>query len=474
MAEPIQPTTGPGTDREAMMRASAEFAAQRSVVFRPAYEVGPSALEAALTPPAASGALEVARQTNISTAVGTLLSPQMRGTPQQQAVLAATPAANAGVSGDTANPEQGSGSSGVLANAVEVLSALTNQPQDVVRKAIVPEGKGGVPDLALVRKFMGENQQAIANSQTPESLARMSQSQRDAVRTFLGNVGYPIKAEAYGATPEQQGQALSQGLQSAQQDLGMDPANMLVMLIVGMLAEAFGLQGAFQGVLGMTGGSGGRGMRTGSGGMGTTRSGAARFSSEPELDRVSQGISGRGTIAGVVNLANALDGQAEVGNNGGAIVRATMGYTGDPWCGGFVRYAFEKAGVTGVYDQADYRSAQSYMRIGKSHGAFRSAQSGYQPQAGDVLVFGSSRGPGSGHVGIVVARNGDQVTYVSGNDSDAVRTRTISLSNPPAKLFGYTDTEALARSKGVHVQRAPEQVANPNVRGTTEALGRTG
>jgi uncharacterized protein (TIGR02594 family) len=192
------------------------------------------------------------------------------------------------------------------------------------------------------------------------------------------------------------------------------------------------------------------GLRRGSFGFGRARPGEGRFSKEPELEKIIASTQDKGTLKGVTNLATALLGQAEEGKNGGAIVRATMGYEGDPWCGGFVRYAFEKAGVFGVYDQSDYRSALSYRDVAGT--AFRERGSGYTPQPGDVVVF-SRGGNGKGHVGIVVEVNGNEVTYISGNDGDMVKARTFSLNSPPSGLLGYSDTRALAATKKIDLDK---------------------
>lgn len=464
MAEPNTGTTQVNADAAAVARARAEFNAQRGLAFKPDATVEVSPFD--FSGPSSMPILEALRNRPALSSQNILLSPAVRdaaATPpaphasvQAQAAAAAAPAVSAGVGPTAAAPAAGN-SSAVLANAIEVLAAMTGKSADDVRRAIVPEGHT-MPDQGRIKDFMTQNSAAIANAQRPENIARMSQGQRDAIRQFLQQMGVPLAPDAQGATPQQQAQSLSQGFQNAQEG-GMDPASMMMMLILGALAEAFGMSGAFNNVLGMMGGQNTRGYRTGTGGMGSARSGAARFSSEPELERIAAGVQGRGTLQGVVNLANALDGQREVGNNGGAIVRATMGYTGDPWCGGYLRYTFEKAGVTGVYDQSDYRMARSYMHIGQRHGAFRGGQSGYQPQPGDVIVFSSSRGPNSGHVGLVTAVNNGQITYSSGNDGDQVQSRTFSASRPPGNLLGYTDTQALARAKGVTLERAPTQQA---------------
>ena len=194
------------------------------------------------------------------------------------------------------------------------------------------------------------------------------------------------------------------------------------------------------------------GLRSGSSGFGRVRPGEGRFSSEPELEKTIANTQDKGTLKGVTNLATALLGQAETGSNGGAIVRATMGYEGDPWCGGFVRYAFEKAGVLGVYDQSDYRSALSYQRQAEAYKAFREKGSGYTPKPGDVVVFNRG-GVGKGHVGIVAEVNGNEVTYISGNDGDMVKARTFSLNSPPSGLLGYSDTRALAAAKKIDLDK---------------------
>jgi uncharacterized protein (TIGR02594 family) len=466
VAEPVIPANALNNDAAAIAESRRQFNAQRGLAFKPDAQEAPSPFDFSskpLTPSLLS--FEAAHYSSLPI----LLSPELQNIVNQsaapldqQAVKAGNQAVTAGVTQSPA-PQTAPAptSAGALDNAITVLAAMTNQSSDAVRAAITdPTTK--IVSTDRVREFMTANKAVIEQSQKPENIAKLPQAQRDAMRQFLQSMGYPIDEKAYGGNANQQAQALSQGFSDAQKDLGLDPASMMMMLMLGAIAEALGLSGAFQSVLGMMGGANTFGMRTGTGGMGTSRPGVAKFSSEPELERIAAGIQGKGTLAGVVNLANGLVGQHEVGNNGGAIVRATMGYTGDPWCGGFVRYTFEKAGVTGVYDQGDYRMAQSYMRIGQQHGAFRGPRSGYNPQPGDVIVFSSSRGPGSGHVGIVTKNENGQITYVSGNDNDQVQPRTFSLNNPPGNTLGYTDTKSLARAKGKNLDLNLDQVAQTN------------
>lgn len=346
-----------------------------------------------------------------------------------------------------------------VSQTISVLSIMTGEtPENISKKIENPQTR--IIDTERMKQFMQDNKDKIETAQKAENIEKLTQEQRDAMRQFLQTMGYAIDPKAYdGKSAKDQSKVLSDSYKNAQNDLGMNSADMMSFLLMGMIADALGLGNVFQGLLGSLGGRDTLGMR--GSGFGGSKSGPAKFSSEPELEKIASNIQGKGTLAGVVNLANALDGQAEVGNNNGAIVRATMGYTGDPWCGGFVRYTFEKAGVEGVYNQSDYRMARSYMREGQKHGAFREAGSAYHPKPGDVITFSSSRGPGSGHVGIVTEIKGDSVTYMSGNDDDRVQARTISLSNLPGKVLGFTDTQALAKAKHIELKHA--QIVSANV-----------
>lgn len=185
-----------------------------------------------------------------------------------------------------------------------------------------------------------------------------------------------------------------------------------------------------------------------------------------QLSEVVANTPGRGTLHGLANLARNMRGMGEAGNNGGPLVRAAMGYEGAPWCGGFVNYVFAQAGLSGIYLQTDFRLARSYMREAERHGAFHSGQS-KPPQVGDVVVFTRGANPQSGHVGIIVAVNGDEITYVSGNDGNQVTERTFNRHSPPPALLGYSDTRAIARARGivlpepVMAQSAPDAAAPP-------------
>jgi hypothetical protein len=177
------------------------------------------------------------------------------------------------------------------------------------------------------------------------------------------------------------------------------------------------------------------------------------YSKEYELDALTAGTWGQGPAA-AVSLAEKLVGQHEVGNNGGAIVRLVCdGKEGLPWCGGFVHYVMSKTISPQLFPQSDYLRARSYADEAGKYGAFRDASAGYQTKVGDVIVFGRGNGNGQGHVGIVSAISADgKVSYIAGNDADAVSVRSFDAKNPPQSLLGYADTRALAKAKNIALE----------------------
>jgi len=173
-----------------------------------------------------------------------------------------------------------------------------------------------------------------------------------------------------------------------------------------------------------------------------------RASTDPELQSLEAVSTSKKGAAGAAELAGRYIGQRETGDNKGAVVKYFNGAEGEPWCGGFVHKIMAKAISPALYSQGDFLRARSFGDEAAKHGAFRKPSQGYAPAVGDVVVF--TRGGEKGHVGIVsdVAENGT-VTYISGNDANAVRARTFDRKNPPQSLLGYGDTHALAKAKGI-------------------------
>ncbi len=181
-----------------------------------------------------------------------------------------------------------------------------------------------------------------------------------------------------------------------------------------------------------------------------------------QFDALDAVGGGSHSIPRVVEMASQYVGQREGKNNTGALVKRFCGCEGVPWCGGFVNYVMDRAIAPGLFDQGNALGALSYRDEAQKYGAFRSKHSDYIPNAGDVIVF--KRG-GGGHVGIVtdIAEDGT-VTYISGNDGNAVRATKFNINHPPKGLIGYADTISLAAAKGVAVNAVRiEQAPNTSV-----------
>ena len=175
-----------------------------------------------------------------------------------------------------------------------------------------------------------------------------------------------------------------------------------------------------------------------------------RFGNNAQLDGLEAVVRDKlGSTSRIVNLAKQYIGEREEPGNKGELVRRFCdGQEGIPWCAGFVHYIMEKS-IPGVYSQADHLSALSYKAEASKFKAFHSIDNIHAPHAGDVLVF--DRGSGKGHVGIVVSVENGVVTYIDGNDGNAVRARTFSLDKPPASLIGYSNTLELATAKHIKI-----------------------
>lgn len=156
------------------------------------------------------------------------------------------------------------------------------------------------------------------------------------------------------------------------------------------------------------------------------------------------------SVPQAIKLASQFLGQRETGTNRGALVKKFCGYEGVTWCGGFVNYVMDHSIAPGLYNQVNPLGALSYRDEATKYGAFhKKSDHAYEVQPGDVVVF-TRGGGGKGHVGIVsnITEDGT-VTYISGNDGNAVRSREFNIKNPPKGLIGYSSTAELAAAKGI-------------------------
>lgn len=192
-----------------------------------------------------------------------------------------------------------------------------------------------------------------------------------------------------------------------------------------------------------------------------------RAGSAEEIQAVVANVAARADLTGperAALLATRLTGFSESGgDNRGAIV-SFSGADGLAWCGGFVNRIVQETlrdvhNRSGVYDGiANPLFANNWADYARGHGALR--QSGYTPRPGDIITFDR-------HVGIVTAVENGRVTYVSGNYSNMVEAVTFDLNQPPRRFTGYSDTQAIARARGIGLsepvmaQSAPDAAAPP-------------
>ena len=147
----------------------------------------------------------------------------------------------------------------------------------------------------------------------------------------------------------------------------------------------------------------------------------------------------------VIDLALHEVGYHEVGNNltkYAADLDAIHGFynggkNGYAWCDVFVDWCFVKCyGVVGAKEllcQPDNSLGAGCLYSAnyfKQHGRFHE----HNPQTGDQIFFTYRTGEVS-HTGIVVAVNGNTVTTVEGNSSDAVQKKTYNIND--SKIYGY-------------------------------------
>ncbi|MFF4588223.1 CHAP domain-containing protein [Streptomyces sp. NPDC001388] len=89
------------------------------------------------------------------------------------------------------------------------------------------------------------------------------------------------------------------------------------------------------------------------------------------------------------------------------------------WCAEFVRYVWVNVG--GIKTSGVTAAAGSLYTYGQNNGTLHST-----PKVGDAVVYGYSGGGVANHTNLVVAVDGDVITTVGGNESDAVRKRSFN------------------------------------------------
>ena len=145
----------------------------------------------------------------------------------------------------------------------------------------------------------------------------------------------------------------------------------------------------------------------------------------------SSGVAGEGAQK-LINIA-----KKEIGNNesdGTHMKYETyMGFSGnDPWCAMFVSWCANQAGFIDSGIIPKYASCSDGVSWFQSKNAFHKEGSGYTPQPGDIVFFGSG---GGSHTGIVVKSDDNNVYTIEGNTSDMVAERTRPRAT--GYVYGY-------------------------------------
>lgn len=137
-----------------------------------------------------------------------------------------------------------------------------------------------------------------------------------------------------------------------------------------------------------------------------------------------------GGSAGLVETAVSQEGNAD----GSRYWTYTMGSrfvngSSTPWCACFVSWCANERGYIdgGLFPKSG--SVAAYKSFYQSRGLYREA-AGYVPRQGDLIIFGNNA-----HIGIVQYVEGGRVITIEGNASDAVHSRSYSLTN--SRITGY-------------------------------------
>ncbi len=129
----------------------------------------------------------------------------------------------------------------------------------------------------------------------------------------------------------------------------------------------------------------------------------------------------------LVAVAKTQVGYAEGSNNYNKYA-ASFGNANAPWCGYFISWCARQAGIpTSVIPSTG--SSSAFFSIGTYH----SRSSGYIPQAGDIMLYGSYGN--AYHVSIVEYYSGSKVYVLDGNWSDQVSSHSTTLSNTEVAGF---------------------------------------
>ena len=120
-----------------------------------------------------------------------------------------------------------------------------------------------------------------------------------------------------------------------------------------------------------------------------------------------------------------------------------MGVGGVAWCACFVSWCCNQAGVSTSISPKT-AAVQGFLDFARKNGRFKEKNSGYKPVVGDIFIQKSS---GASHTGFVISCSGNSFKTIEGNNGNAVKEQTHSLTE--AKLTGFFHPAYTEESKSV-------------------------
>lgn len=124
--------------------------------------------------------------------------------------------------------------------------------------------------------------------------------------------------------------------------------------------------------------------------------------------------SATGSAKNLIDIALAEVGNNEGNNSHGKYEDFTGLDYSQPWCAAFVTWCAGQAGLLDSSTIPNYVGCSAGVSWFQSKGQFQVEGSGYTPQPGDIVFYGSG---GGSHTGIVVSADENYVYTVEGNTS---------------------------------------------------------
>ena len=111
---------------------------------------------------------------------------------------------------------------------------------------------------------------------------------------------------------------------------------------------------------------------------------------------------------------------------------------GSEWCGIFVKWVLQSAGVSAAETPSNYKWVPDWQSLYKNKGRYHSRGT-YVPKPGDLVIISWSSNGSRDHIGIVESVDSVALNYISGNRSNSVTKDWIRQDN--AMITGYCEVD---------------------------------